>query len=84
LSFYITQDKLQKLFAPFGQLASVNLVFDPRTKRPKGYGFVSYNTEIEAEKALKAMNGRVILSHLYPLLFPFTNIIPGTLSVYLD
>ncbi|BAT91892.1 Organelle RRM domain-containing protein [Vigna angularis] len=60
LSFYITQDKLQKLFAPFGQLASVNLVFDPRTKRPKGYGFVSYNTEIEAEKALKAMNGRIV------------------------
>ncbi|QCE09251.1 cold-inducible RNA-binding protein-like [Vigna unguiculata] len=60
LSFYATQEQLKKLFAPFGEVASVNLVVDPKTKRTKGYGFVSYNTQIEAEKALKAMNGRIV------------------------
>lgn len=42
---------------------AANLVVDPRTQRPKGFGFVSYQSEIEAEKAMKAMNGRVILSY---------------------
>ncbi|KAL9322852.1 hypothetical protein ACSQ67_010905 [Phaseolus vulgaris] len=39
---------------------SVNLVVDPRTKRPKGFAFVSYESQIEAEKAMKAMNGRIV------------------------
>ncbi|KAK7335758.1 hypothetical protein VNO80_27781 [Phaseolus coccineus] len=60
LSFYATQDQLKKLFAPFGLVTSVNLVVDPRTKRPKGFAFVSYKSQIEAEKAMKAMNGRIV------------------------
>ena len=35
------------------------LVKHPKTQRPKGFGFVTYDSEIEAQKALKAMNGRV-------------------------
>jgi cold-inducible RNA-binding protein len=35
------------------------LVKDPSTQRPKGFGFVTYESEEEAQKALKAMNGRV-------------------------
>ncbi|KAK6646033.1 hypothetical protein PHAVU_L003243 [Phaseolus vulgaris] len=60
LSFYTTQDQLKKLFAPFGLVTSVNLVVDPRTKRPKGFAFVSYESQIEAEKAMRAMNGRIV------------------------
>ncbi|CAJ1955774.1 unnamed protein product [Sphenostylis stenocarpa] len=58
LSFYVTQDQLMKLFTPFGVVTEVDLVIDPRTKRPKGFGFVSYKSHIEAEKAMKSMNGR--------------------------
>ncbi|XP_050276237.1 organelle RRM domain-containing protein 6, chloroplastic-like [Quercus robur] len=36
------------------------LVKDPRTQRPKGFGFVTYESEVEAQKALKAMNGRIV------------------------
>ncbi|RDX72439.1 hypothetical protein CR513_48080, partial [Mucuna pruriens] len=42
----------------FNSALPVDLVIDPRTKRPKGFGFVSYDSEIEAERAMKAMNGR--------------------------
>lgn len=37
------------------------MILDPKTQRPKGFGFVSFESEVEAQKALKAMNGRVIL-----------------------
>ncbi|KAK3189927.1 hypothetical protein Dsin_029488 [Dipteronia sinensis] len=35
------------------------LVKDPKTQRPKGFGFVSFRSEDEAQKALEAMNGRL-------------------------
>lgn len=35
---------------------------DRRTDRPKGFGFVTYQSDVEAQKALKVMNGRVISS----------------------
>lgn len=36
-------------------------MMDPKTQRPKGFGFVSYESAIDAQKAMKAMNGRVII-----------------------
>ncbi|XP_058099098.1 uncharacterized protein LOC131243624 isoform X2 [Magnolia sinica] len=38
---------------------STRLVRDRRTQRPKGFGFVTYESEVEAQKALKAMDGRI-------------------------
>ncbi|KAG5253683.1 small RNA-binding protein [Salix suchowensis] len=35
------------------------LVVEPKTHRPKGFGFVTFESEADAGKALKAMNGRV-------------------------
>jgi RNA recognition motif-containing protein len=34
-------------------------VRDNQTGRPKGFGFVKYSSEEEAQKAAKAMDGRV-------------------------
>jgi len=34
-------------------------VRDNQTGRPKGFGFVKYSSEAEAQKAVKAMDGRV-------------------------
>ncbi|KAG6388912.1 hypothetical protein SASPL_150348 [Salvia splendens] len=64
LSFYITTGELEKLFSPFGLIEQVRLVKDPRTQRPKGFGFVKYAREIDAKNALKAMNGRVVNSRI--------------------
>ncbi|TKY48442.1 Glycine-rich RNA-binding protein 4 [Spatholobus suberectus] len=64
LSFYTTQEQLKTLFSPFGVVTKADLVVDPETKRPKGFGFVSYDSEIEAEKAMKAMNGRIVNGRL--------------------
>ncbi|KAE9600638.1 hypothetical protein Lal_00045519 [Lupinus albus] len=60
LSFFTTTEQLKVLFSPFGVITEANLVLDSRTRRPKGFGFVSYESEIQAEKAVKAMNGRIV------------------------
>lgn len=40
------------------------LIKDGRTGRPKGFGFVSYASKDEAQRALNAMNGRVWIGFL--------------------
>jgi cold-inducible RNA-binding protein len=44
---------------------AASLIIDPKTQRPKGFGFVSYQSEIQAQKAIKALNATVIVSFLY-------------------
>ncbi|KAL9173551.1 hypothetical protein ABFS82_03G122600 [Erythranthe guttata] len=60
LSFYTTTTKLEKLFSPFGSIEEVRLIKDPRTQRPKGFGFVKFSSEIDAQNALKSMNCRIV------------------------
>jgi RNA recognition motif-containing protein len=49
---YSTVDsQLEKLFSPFGEVKSVNIIGD------KGFGFVEMSTAEEAEKAKEALNG---------------------------
>jgi cold-inducible RNA-binding protein len=43
---------------------AASLIIDPKTQRPKGFGFVSYQSEIQAQKAIKALNATVIVSFL--------------------
>ncbi|KAJ6833347.1 glycine-rich RNA-binding protein 4, mitochondrial-like [Iris pallida] len=59
LSFYTTQDELKKAFSPFGNIKEARLIMDSSRSRPKGYAFVKYSSEEEAEKAVKSMNGRI-------------------------
>jgi RNA recognition motif-containing protein len=42
-------------------------VRDNQTGRPKGFGFVKYKSEMEAQKAVKAMDGRVCIPLTYHL-----------------
>ncbi|KAF5446990.1 hypothetical protein F2P56_032580 [Juglans regia] len=60
LSFFTTNEKLKTLFSPFGEVTEARLVKDPRTQRPKGFGFVTFDSEVEAQNALKAMNGKIV------------------------
>ncbi|CAN4120026.1 unnamed protein product [Withania somnifera] len=60
LSFYTTNEQLKKLFSPFGVVTQARLVKDPRTQRPKGFGFITFESEVDARNALNSMNGRVI------------------------
>ncbi|KAL6575037.1 Small RNA-binding protein 11, chloroplastic [Orobanche minor] len=65
LSFYTTEQGLSEAFSQHGEVIEATIVMDRVSDRSKGFGFVTYASEDEAEKALAAMNqkpltGRVI------------------------
>ena len=51
LSYSVDKEKLQELFAEYGEVQSVNVI------EGKGFGFVEMGTQEEAERAKKALNG---------------------------
>uniref|UniRef100_A0A0D9VSK3 RRM domain-containing protein n=1 Tax=Leersia perrieri TaxID=77586 RepID=A0A0D9VSK3_9ORYZ len=64
LSFYTTEEELRNVFSPCGTIEEVRLVSDNQTGRPKGFGFVKYSSQTEAEKAVKSMDGRILRGRL--------------------
>jgi polyadenylate-binding protein len=61
LSFKARPKDLKDLFnGDKGNVASAEVIFDGN-RRSKGFGFVSYNTEEEADEALNAFQGKEIL-----------------------
>jgi len=56
LDFSINQDKLQEIFAPYGQIVSVNVVMDKFSGRSKGFGFVEFEKDEDAMKAVAELN----------------------------
>lgn len=52
LPWSATEEEVSNLFAPYGEVASVKLISDRVTGRPRGFGFV----EMEDEAALKAID----------------------------
>lgn len=56
---YETGDaELQELFSQAGEVASVNLVRDQATGRPRGFAFVEMTTDEGAQKAIRELNER--------------------------
>ncbi|MBM3708075.1 MAG: RNA-binding protein [Actinobacteria bacterium] len=51
LSYSATDDRLEKLFSPFGQVKSVSIIGN------KGFGFVEMTNTADAEKAKEALDG---------------------------
>ncbi|KAK3226928.1 hypothetical protein Dsin_006790 [Dipteronia sinensis] len=57
LSYYTTVEELSEAFSKHGQVVEAKVVMDRGSHRPKGFGFVTFASEDEAEKALAQMNG---------------------------
>jgi cold-inducible RNA-binding protein len=60
LSYDTTEGALRTLFAEYGEIASVNVITDRDTGRPKGFAFVEMATEQAANEAVGALNGKSI------------------------
>ena len=60
LSFDTTQDRLQELFEAHGQVATVNVITDRDTGRPRGFAFVEMMTEEGARAAIGALDGQEV------------------------
>jgi cold-inducible RNA-binding protein len=60
LSFYTTEKALTEAFSRFGEVVEVKVVMDRVSQRSKGFGFVQYASEADAERAKAEMNGKVL------------------------
>ncbi len=60
LSYDTTEDGLRSKFTEAGNVVAVDMIMDRDTGRPKGFAFVTMNTQEEAEKAIKMLNGKML------------------------
>ena len=66
LSYNTTENELQDAFAAYGTVLEANLMVDRVSGRPRGFGFITFSTPDEAQKAVEAMNGAQVGGHQHP------------------
>jgi RNA recognition motif-containing protein len=57
LSYNVTENELQDLFAQHGPVAEVNLMMDRDTGRPRGFAFVTMEAAEGATAAIQNLQG---------------------------
>jgi cold-inducible RNA-binding protein len=57
LSYETSEASIRTAFEAHGEVASVNLITDRDSGRPKGFGFVEMGSAEEAQKAKSALDG---------------------------
>jgi RNA recognition motif-containing protein len=57
LSYEVTEENLNAVFAEYGSVKRVQLPVDRETGRLRGFGFVEMGTEAEETAAIDALNG---------------------------
>ncbi|KAJ8754748.1 hypothetical protein K2173_012137 [Erythroxylum novogranatense] len=58
LSFYTSEYGLKEAFSRYGQVVEAKIVADRVSDRSKGFGFITFASEDEADRALSEMNGK--------------------------
>ncbi len=58
LSFDAGESDVRGLFEAHGQVASVSIIEDKFTGRPRGFAFVEMPTDAEAQAAIAGLNGK--------------------------
>ncbi|CAK9798743.1 Probable RNA-binding protein 19 [Anthophora quadrimaculata] len=69
LSYTTTEDDIRKLFEKYGPLTEVNLPIDRTTRKPKGFGTVTFLMAEHAAKAYSQLDGSIFdgrMLHLLP------------------
>ena len=57
LPYSVRDEELRTAFERFGAVTAAEVIFDKRTRRSRGYGFVEMANDAEAMKAIAALNG---------------------------
>jgi RNA recognition motif-containing protein len=57
LSYKVTQEDVEAVFAEYGTVKRVQLPTDRETGRPRGFGFVEMETEAQEAAAIEALDG---------------------------
>jgi len=57
LSYEVTQEDLNSVFAEYGSVKQVQVPTDRETGKPRGFAFVEMGTEAEEAAAIEALDG---------------------------
>jgi RNA recognition motif-containing protein len=58
LPWATTDEDLKELFSQAGTVSSANIIIDKMTGRSRGFGFVEFDNDAEAESAISMFNGK--------------------------
>lgn len=58
LSYNTTDEGLKEAFSQAGTVASATIIMDRMSGRSKGFGFVEYESDEDAQKAIDMWNGK--------------------------
>ncbi len=57
LPYTTTSDELREIFAKIGEVTSCDVIMDKFTNQGKGFAFVEYADDANADKAISELNG---------------------------
>ncbi|KIC90491.1 RNA-binding protein [Flavihumibacter sp. ZG627] len=60
LGFGVQSEDLKKIFTPYGEVSSVNIIMDKVTNRSRGFGFVDMPDQQSAENAMRELEGKML------------------------
>ena len=60
LSYSAGETELRDLFSAYGAVDSVAVITDRDTGRSKGFGFVEFSNDAEAQAAIAGLNGKEV------------------------
>jgi RNA recognition motif-containing protein len=58
LAYSVTEQELETLFAEFGTVTSTAVIKDRDSGQSKGFGFVEFDDDAAAKKAIESLNGK--------------------------
>ena len=58
ISWDTTNEALAEFFSQVGKVVEAKIIFDRIKNRSKGFGFVTFETPEEAQKAVSELNGK--------------------------
>ena len=61
LSSDVTDETIREAFVSFGQVSSARVIKDKYSGQSRGFGFVEMTEQVQAQAAIKSLNGRDLL-----------------------
>ena len=61
LSYEATDETIREAFESFGQVTSARVIKDKYSGQSRGFGFVEMTEQVQAQAAIKSLNGRDLL-----------------------
>jgi RNA recognition motif-containing protein len=61
LSHNVTEENIRQEFEAFGQVSLARIVKDKYNGQPRGFGFVEMPGQVQAQTAIKSLNGKELL-----------------------